>query len=75
LGYGSEHRRAAIDGGEDCDAIVALVYDPTRRITNSKELEHDPTLRTEYGLSFTYVAIKSRTSRRKGIAEPPGSRH
>jgi hypothetical protein len=41
----------------DCSAIVALVYDPERRITNPKGLERDLTLRTQSGLSFQCVVI------------------
>jgi REase_DpnII-MboI len=41
----------------NCDAIIALVYDPTRRISNPKGLERDLTLRTQSGLSFTCVVI------------------
>jgi hypothetical protein len=41
----------------DCDAIIALVYDPNHRITNPKGLERDLTMRTQSGLSFQCVVI------------------
>ncbi|MHA6693418.1 PD-(D/E)XK nuclease domain-containing protein [Homoserinimonas sp. A520] len=41
----------------DCDAIIALVYDPNHRITNPKGLERDLTMRTQSGLSFQCVII------------------
>ncbi|MEY9952446.1 hypothetical protein [Leifsonia sp. EB34] len=41
----------------DCDAIVALVYDPERRVVNPAGLERDLTQRTQYGLSFFCVVV------------------
>jgi hypothetical protein len=41
----------------DCDVVIALVYDPERRIVNPAGLEADLTQRTQYGLSFSCVVI------------------
>lgn len=39
----------------DCEAIVAFVYDPERRIDNPRGVERDLTLRTDAGVSFLCV--------------------
>ena len=39
----------------DCDAILAYVYDPDRRLNNPRGIERDLTMRTAAGLSFLCV--------------------
>jgi len=39
----------------DCDAILAYVYDPDRRLDNPRGIERDLTMRTASGLSFLCV--------------------
>lgn len=41
----------------DCEAVVALVYDPDHRLENPKGIERDLTLRTASGLSFICVVV------------------
>jgi hypothetical protein len=39
----------------NCDAIIAYVYDPERRLNNPRGIESDLTMRTASGLSFLCV--------------------
>lgn len=39
----------------DCDAVLAYVYDPDRRLHNPRGIERDLTMRTASGLSFLCI--------------------